>query len=201
MKRYDDGTGKNRRPLSTRIMIGEDKNRNLNDFYASPPNIIDYLLKYENFDENVWECACGNGNLSKRLEEYGYNVLSTDLIYRGYGKGGVDFLKCTGSFDGDIITNPPFNLVNQFVSKALELSKQKVALFCKVQLLETVSRYEKIHKIHPFARMYVFVRRVRCYKMGVCGKDYHSAICYCWFIWDKKYEGEPIVRWIFNENQ
>lgn len=56
------------------------------DFYSTDPVAIDYLLEYESFDRNVWECACGNGNLSRRLEEYGYNVRSTDIVYRGYGE-------------------------------------------------------------------------------------------------------------------
>ena len=64
------------------------------DYYASPPEIIDYLLECETFDNNICECACGDGALSKRLDHYGYNVKSTDLVYRGYGsKESVDFLK------------------------------------------------------------------------------------------------------------
>lgn len=63
------------------------KNRQSNDFYSTDPTAIDYLLRYESFDRSIWECACGNGNLSKRLEDYGYDVLSTDLVYRGFGGG------------------------------------------------------------------------------------------------------------------
>lgn len=75
------------RPLG----VNMNKSRALDDFYATDPTAIDYLLKYESFDRNVWECACGNGNLSKRLEDYGYNVLSTDLVYRGFGGGKLTF--------------------------------------------------------------------------------------------------------------
>lgn len=62
--------------------------REKDDFYQTDPVAIDKLLKVEDFDKNIWECACGNGALSKRLEESCYNVYSTDLIDRGYGKGG-----------------------------------------------------------------------------------------------------------------
>ena len=66
-----------------------DRNREENDFYATIPEAIDYLLEGGAvISHNVWECACGMGHLSKRLTELGYDVLSTDLIYRGFGVGG-----------------------------------------------------------------------------------------------------------------
>lgn len=41
----------------------------------------------------VWECACGEGHISKVLESHGYDVVSTDLVYRGYGRlNPCDFL-------------------------------------------------------------------------------------------------------------
>ena len=38
-----------------------------NDFYSTDPIAIDYLLEHEDFSENIWECACGNGKLSERV--------------------------------------------------------------------------------------------------------------------------------------
>ena len=70
-----------------------DYDRVNHDFYSTDPKAINYLLKYEKFDKNIWECACGNGNLSKRLEKFGYNVMSTDLVYRGFGGGANRFLE------------------------------------------------------------------------------------------------------------
>ena len=58
----------------------------------------------------VWECACGEGHISKVLESHGYNVVSTDLVYRGYGRViPCNFLtENVADFNGDIITNPPY---------------------------------------------------------------------------------------------
>lgn len=61
-----------------------DKEREKDDYYATDPIAIDKLLTVERPNENVWECACGAGHLSERLKEHGYNVLSTDIIDRGY---------------------------------------------------------------------------------------------------------------------
>ena len=168
------------------------------DYYATDPIAVDYLLKYEKFDNKVWECACGNGNISKKLEEYGYNVKSTDLIYRGFGeKESVNFLMQTEKFDGDIITNPPYNNALEFVNKALELSKRKVAMFLKLQFIETQKRYKKLFSKNPPSTVYVFVKRIKCFKNNE-PTSYVGAICYCWFVWDKEYDGEPIIRWIDN---
>ncbi len=63
--------------------------REENDYYATDPIAIDCLIAGgAKLSHNLWECACGEGHLSKRLAKYGYAVKSTDLIERGFG-GGV----------------------------------------------------------------------------------------------------------------
>lgn len=67
-----------------------DKERETDDFYATEPKAIDILLDYPHFTlpHGVWEPSCGSGCLSRRMEERGHYVVSTDLVYRGYGNGG-----------------------------------------------------------------------------------------------------------------
>ena len=65
-----------------------DKERQVNDYYATEPKAMEILLEVETFNKDIWECACGEGHLSEVLIKYGHNVLSTDLIDRGYGIGG-----------------------------------------------------------------------------------------------------------------
>ena len=86
----------------------------------------------------------------------------------------------------------------EFVTKALELSDRKVAMFLKLQFLETKKRYDHIFKDKPLARVYVFVKRIRCFRNDVWNND-TSAVAYAWFIWDKEYSGETRIRWIDNE--
>lgn len=75
-----------------------DKAREENDYYATDPIAIDALLSKATLSHNLWECACGEGHLSKRLVDLGYNVKSTDLIYRGFGKGGGRLSYCFNAF-------------------------------------------------------------------------------------------------------
>lgn len=185
---------------STFTMIGASNHaleeREENDFYATDPEAIDKLFQVEEFDNNIWECACGDGELSKRMIEYGKNVLSTDLIDRGYGIGRCNFLEQDECFDGDIITNPPYKYITEFILNAIKLSKNKVAMFCKLTTLESQSRYEDIFKTYPPKTIYVFSKRISCYKNNDKSAYKSSAVCYAWFIWEKGFTGEPTVRWV-----
>lgn len=80
---------------STFVTLGAsnhtDKERESNDFYATDPIAIDKLVKVIQLPRKIWECACGTGCLSDRLKDFGHDVVSTDLVDRGYG-GGKQFL-------------------------------------------------------------------------------------------------------------
>lgn len=170
--------------------------REKNDYYATDPSAIDDLLKLETFNKNIWECACGEGHLSNRLKEYGYKVYSTDLIDRGYQDELVDFLCNEKSFDGDIITNPPYKYCSEFILKALETipNGNKVAMFLKLTTLEGQKRYEEIYSKYPPKAVYVYSKRKECAKNGLFQGT--SAVCYAWFVWQKGFVGCSQLKWI-----
>ena len=84
-----DWTGNSR---STFSILGasnhSEKEREIDDFYATDPDAVSVLFLHESFSDKIWECACGSGALSKRMEQLGKQVMSTDLIDRGFGRGG-----------------------------------------------------------------------------------------------------------------
>ena len=176
------------------------KERQLHDYYATEPKAMKLLLDEEKFSPVIWECACGEGHLSKVLEQYNYKVYSTDLVYRGFGcTGSFDFLKCTfKNFNGDIITNPPYRYALEFVQKALDIVMpgKKVAMFLKIQFLEGKKRREFFEK-YPPKTVYVSSARLNCAMNG--NFDLYnrtSAVCYAWFVWEKGFKGDPIIKWI-----
>lgn len=174
---------------SKKMLSSNTRNLNAekNDYYATDPKAIELLLKKEHFSNNIWEPACGEGHLSKVLESKGYTVYSTDLIDRGYGIGGIDFLNQNRMFDGDIITNPPYKYGKEFVEKALETVRpgNKVAMFLKLTFLEGVSRRE-LFQTKPPQVIYVSSGRLRCGKNGIFDGP-RSAVAYAWFIWRRGY--------------
>lgn len=170
------------------------------DYYATDPLAMELLLKEEKFNRNIWECACGSGELSKVLIDNGYSVTSTDIADRGYGTSGVDFLEHTQMFNGDIITNPPYNRALEFVEHALDLIPKgnEVAMFLRISFLEGKARRKFFDK-NPPRVVYVCSGRIACYKNGITPekkKDFSSAQGYAWFVWEKGYVGDTIVRWI-----
>ena len=175
-----------------------DKEREFNDYYATEPKALELLLELETFSNRVWEPACGQGHLSEVLKNSGYNAMSSDLIYRGYGYGNIDFLKVSKSFDGDIITNPPYKYAKEFVEHALDIvtDGHKVAMFLKVQFLEGKARRKMFEK-YPPKRIYVSSGRLRCAMNGDFEKYAKSnAVSYAWFIWEKGFKGDTVIRWV-----
>ena len=173
-----------------------DHDREANDFYATDPKAMELLLELEQFSPKVWECACGAGHLSRVLEEHGYDVKSTDLVYRGFGEGGVDFLSSNEKFDGDIITNPPYKYASQFVERAIESIPEgnKVAMLLRVLFLEGKARRLLFEKYPPKV-VYIASGRIGCALGGDFEKAKGSAQAYAWFIWEKGYKGDTIVKW------
>ena len=103
-------------------------------------------------------------------------------------------------FNGDIITNPPYKHAQRFIEKALELipAGNKVAMFLKVQFLEGKAR-KKLFTKHPPKTIYVSSSRLLCAKNAEferMKKGGGSAVAYAWFIWERGFNGKPIIRWI-----
>lgn len=172
------------------------------DYYATPPFTVNKLLERENFSKRILEPCCGEGHISGALKEAGHIVFSYDLIDRGYGKGGKDFLARTKPFKGDIITNPPYSLATLFVRKSLELVNPdaKVAMLLKLGFLSGKGRRE-LYKTHPPKKVWVFTTRIMCGKNGDLSRTRGGAVDYAWFIWEKGYQGLPTVDWIELEDK
>lgn len=167
------------------------------DYYATDPKCVEELLKRECFNESILEPACGQGHISKVLEQYGYKVASSDIIDRGYG-GVQDFLSPdVTSWYGDIITNPPYKYAQDFVEKALSIvnTGNKVAMFLKLTFLEGKAR-KRLFEITPPNRVFVFSERQKCGPNGDFSKVQSSAVCYAWFVWEKGFNGDTVIKWI-----
>ena len=174
------------------------ENREAFDYYATDPKAVEMLLELEQFAPVIWEPACGEGHISKVLQAHGYQVISTDLVYRGFGDPEpLDFLKETlDGFEGDIITNPPYSTGLEFVQRALESVRPggKVAMFLKVQFLEGQKR-GAFFKDTPPRTVYTSRSRLSCAKNGDFERFPDSAIAYAWYVWEKGFTGDPVIKW------
>lgn len=198
-----DWTGNSR---TTYITLGasnhSEKEREKNDYYATDPKALKIFLDKLTKDniqlhKNIWEPACGEGHLSKLLEEEGYKVISSDLIDRGFGTPNINFLKTDKKWKGDILTNPPYKFAQEFVEHSLNILENGCycIMFLKIQFLEGKARLQFFKK-YPLKYIYVNSARQLCAMNGDFEKYKAMAICYCWYIWEKGFTGNPEIRWI-----
>lgn len=129
-----------------------DADRQSDDFYATDPAVLDNLSRKYTIPHVVMEPACGEGHLSRWLEEHGHKVYSSDLMDRGYGEQQNFFEMMTVPDDCEcILTNPPYKYATEFVLHALEMLRPggQVVMFLKTTFLETERRYNEIFKNTP----------------------------------------------------
>jgi hypothetical protein len=171
--------------------------REQNDYYPTPPSAISALLAVERFQGRVLEPCCGDGAISRILVEAGCEVISTDLIDRGYGVGGLDFLSPAYPNPGceNIVTNPPYKLAFEFVERSLSITTGKVAMLLRLAFLET-ERRRKLFLSTPLARVHVFSRRITMHRAGVPRNQGKGMIAFAWFVWDHGHSGPPTLDWI-----
>lgn len=184
------------------------------ELYQTTPDNIDCIATLLDFnDEVIWECACGDGNISKRLYEITGNVpISSDLRDRGFGVGNVNFLNddytLTDHYGIDqptmIFTNPPYekrkgekySLAEQFVRKALTLMKPvngKVIMFMRTEF-DTAKNRKPIFEDHPAYKMKLIVTKRPRWIVGSTGSPRHS---YSFYVWDWSHDGSPAqVRYL-----
>lgn len=193
--------------MKSALMLGVNPlaERQKDDFYATEPTALKLFIETLNRDglklnKNIWECACGQGHLSEVLKNKGHNVWSTDLIDRGYGEGGIDFTNDNNFnliWDGDILTNPPFKLAEEFVLKGMERLNigNYLILFLKIQFLEGQKRKE-LFKKYPPKYVYVHSSRQLCAKDGCFEKYTATTQFYAWYLWENGFIGDTVIRWI-----
>lgn len=169
-------------------------NREKDDFYPTPRIGTEALLSVETFSGPIWEPACGDGAISRVLKDAGYDVVSTDLVDRGYGTPRVDFLMEWTPRAPNIITNPPFKMATSFAKHALALSTDKVAILLRLACLEGVER-RALFDSTPLARVWVFSKRLTMYRRGEATGT-GGMLAFAWFIWDRQHVGRPVLGWI-----
>ncbi len=177
------------------------------DFYATPSWVTAALLRHVRFRGPIWEPCCGDGAMSSVLAEHGYDVVSTDLVDRGFGTPGIDFLVARQVPAGcrSIVTNPPYGDTGSQAGQ----SRSSVAMlgFLRHAMMLTASvegqlallvrlnwaagkRVAEAMTGGPFSALIVLTRRIQWFDMGERTKtaQHHHA----WVVFDQAHPpGQP----------
>lgn len=181
--------------------------RNKNDYYQTPYSMTRQLLEVENFEGKILEPCCGAGAIVKVLRDYDKSVdycdLNNEFSLTGIFKNFKDFINDDFDRYDNIITNPPYSLANEFILKAKEITNNKIAMLLPLNYLHGVTRYNEIYldRKFPLKAVYVFCRYGMLEETIRDDGSYRTGMMvYAWYIWDKDYKGEPIIRWINNNS-
>lgn len=167
--------------------------RKLADVYPTPPDavysVIPYIEDILPIGSRILEPACGDGSMSRALEEFGYIVDSYDIrTDSGYGYGGIDFLTHDHDKYDAVITNPPFSLAEEFIVRALEIAPV-VVFFLKATYWNVASR-KKLFRQSPFMRQLNLTWRPAFLE----AERGRSPLMDCiWCVWHRGYKGLPTV--------
>lgn len=167
------------------------------DFYETPPCATQTLLRVEALPPAMWEPCCGKGAISDVLKAAGHFVVSTDLVDRGYGEAGVDFLMETRAPSGidTIVTNPPFKLADDMVRHGLRLVP-RVIMLLRWAYAEGAGRSDIIDG--HLSRVWLGRERLpMMHRHGYAGPRIgNSGAPFAWFVFEQEPPkvGEFIVR-------
>lgn len=188
------------------IRNGSKYQKSENDFYITPKIAIEDIIKKEliHMDKNIsiLDAGCGNGIITETLKEYGFkNIYTLDLIKRDYPLdyyGDINNFHLDKQFDV-VISNPPYGrgIINKFVKKCLDFSKNKTIIFSRWQLLETHNRYNLLFDKNGFKLcwIYLYSNRVACVNPNNLQAS-KSMMNYAWFVWENGYNDIPKLNWI-----
>lgn len=188
------------KPRERRVV---DHAREVNDWYVEPIWATELLFRALDFVGPIWDPCCGQGNILKAVCSAGNitnGVRATDLVDRGYGDAGIDFL-LSSDWAQNIVFNPPYLHAEAFILHALKLASGKVAALVNLKFLASQGRRERLFKPHPPLVVLILSRRP---SMPPGGQDIPAkggTADYCWIVWEN--EGDripddhrPVIGWL-----
>lgn len=129
------------------------------------------------------EPAANRGHMVRPLRERFSYIDAADVHDYGAGFPVNDYL--FGPLPSPVhwtITNPPFRLAEQFISRAIETSKVGVAMIVRSAFLEGVGRHSRLFSVTPPTAILQFAERVVMHK-GRLAPEGSTATAYCWLVW------------------
>ncbi len=173
------------RGLGSMMVGGSAGKRQAHDFYPTPPEVTAALLgQWRPRARVVDEPACGDGAIARVLARHGYRVVASDLVDRGYGEAGVDFLEVKRLRAPAIVTNPPFEFAAEFIDHGLTLGAVEMAQLLKSTFWHTAEHFKLFHRWMPAV---VFPLTWRVDFLGLGGPTMDLA----WSVWKRGHRGYP----------
>jgi hypothetical protein len=170
-------------------------------FYCEPEWVSERLFAVEKFFGSIWDPACGLGRIVEAARRASYDTRATDIVDRGYAHSNLlDFLQEDQPRADNIVCNPPFNLCERFVRRALALTSGNG----KVAIIWLTRRLNAAHWLAetPLACIYLLTPRPSMPPGNVIlagEKPGGGTQDFCWLVWQHGYVGPPAMRWLHRD--
>jgi hypothetical protein len=165
------------------------------DLYETPSVGTEALLRVEQIPHRVWESAAGRGAITRVLQDHGHDVISSDICDYGFPLDFVgDFLMQEQMPAGCscILTNPPYQIVEPFVARALKLAPLVIMLL-RLAFLESERRCS-ILEGRGLACVHVFTKRLpMMHRDQWAGRKANSGMAFAWMIWKRGYASPTVI--------
>lgn len=172
---------------SSAVMQQRSEPHNSLDDFPTPPWATRALCEYFGFDKKdrltCREPSANRGHMVRPLREYFEEVEASDIHDYGAGFPVQDYI--FGPLPTKVdwtISNPPFRMAEQFIARALETSREGVAMIVRSAFLEGVGRHTRLFSLHQPSHILQFSERVVMHKGKLSPKG-STATAYCWLVW------------------
>jgi hypothetical protein len=174
--------------------------RDRDDFYLEPRWVSQRLFDVEGFDRRapLLDPCTGTGRIADAATHAGYNVITADIVDRGYPGCKIENFLARKSAPPSIVGNPPFGIVADFARHALEIGANKIALIFPTSRLNAAHWLDDV----PFRRAWLLTPRpsmpsgAHVLAGGKVGGDRRD---FCWIILERGYSGRPEIRWLHRD--
>jgi hypothetical protein len=173
--------------------------------YCEEPWVSTALFRAELFVGSIWDPACGFGHIVDSAKEAGYDAFGTDIVNRTKASmATMDFLATSAEVD-NIVTNPPFHLIQEFAERAVVLARRKAALIFPVRRLNAAGAW--LGKL-PLARI-CFISPRPSMPPGPVYRQYEKAgkrpsrgsQDFAWLVFERGHSGAPESRWLTRDGR
>lgn len=179
--------------------------RNKNDNYLTPNSVIQQLLDIKTDipkSSSILEPCCSPEKcIVNVLEQNGYNKVSYNIFDESNPE--TNFLTFDEEIKYDyIITNTPYGrCAMDFIDKMKKIATKQIITLYNLNFITGTKHYNKLwcDDSYKLKELYVFVRPCwLCDTIRLDGKYKTGINAYAWFVFEKGYKGETILKHIDN---
>jgi hypothetical protein len=166
----------------------------VDEHYVEPFWVSERLFQEEGFKGRVYDPCCGFGRIVISALQAGHPAYGSDITDRGWDSTLQDFLKHEGRHD-NIVTNPPFDRIEEVTSHAVALARHKVAIIMPTARLNAARWLEDL----PLSRVWLLTPRPSMPPGHVIladGKIGGGKSDYCWLVFDVVNGGPVEMKWL-----